>query len=309
MSESKNTQYALICYRDHPPQDNTYITRVFDLTDRIQVLKTNVDTMAAHGGGDGPESVCCGLKAVLDLNFRKDSVKVVVVIADAPPHGILSSGDGFPNGCPDGIDPLEIAETYVARGIIVYVCGIETGLRGTGIPFFKAIAKKTGGRYLKLDGASILPSIIVGAAREEVTLNQVNKAFEEEMDNVMKTEEGKNLNEDQIVEKIYSNMNLKGIQTGQLNVTNQSEENNVTENKVIDIFYKAKDLAEARNGLTAGGFSNQSIFPPTSYSRGGPRSYSGRGRAINISPKMNLKKKLIQKPVTNWNIILLLLAI
>jgi hypothetical protein len=45
------------------------------------------DAVAA-GGGDGPEAVTSGLAATLtDLEWRKDAAKMVVLIADAPPHG------------------------------------------------------------------------------------------------------------------------------------------------------------------------------------------------------------------------------
>jgi hypothetical protein len=44
---------------------------------------------AAAGGGDGPEAVTSGLAATLtDLEWRKDAAKMVVLIADAPPHGM-----------------------------------------------------------------------------------------------------------------------------------------------------------------------------------------------------------------------------
>ena len=44
--------------------------------------------MIASGGGDGPEAVTAGLAACLtDLEWRRSAAKMVVLIADAPPHG------------------------------------------------------------------------------------------------------------------------------------------------------------------------------------------------------------------------------
>lgn len=53
--------------------------------------------MSASGGGDGPEAVADGLYEVLHMDWRDEAAKVGVLIADAPPHGLGESGDGFPN--------------------------------------------------------------------------------------------------------------------------------------------------------------------------------------------------------------------
>jgi hypothetical protein len=49
-------------------------------------------------GGDGPEAIADALDAVLKLSWRPEAVKMCVLIADAPPHGLGTAGDGFPNG-------------------------------------------------------------------------------------------------------------------------------------------------------------------------------------------------------------------
>lgn len=77
----------------------------------------------ASGGGDEPESICCGLYDVLHMDWRKEATKVVILIADAPPHGIYAFGDGFPNGCPDGRDPITIGHEMAEQGICVYTVG------------------------------------------------------------------------------------------------------------------------------------------------------------------------------------------
>jgi hypothetical protein len=65
---------------------------------------------------------------------------MVVLIADAPPHGIGEHGDGFPEGSPCGSsdhspsgfswltlplgrDPLQIARTMASRGIVLVSIG------------------------------------------------------------------------------------------------------------------------------------------------------------------------------------------
>lgn len=41
------------------------------------------------GGGDFPEAVCCALHDCLEkLTWREEAIKVAILIADAPPHGM-----------------------------------------------------------------------------------------------------------------------------------------------------------------------------------------------------------------------------
>jgi hypothetical protein len=98
--EKCELRMAVVSYRDHPPQDHTYVTKVADLTDDIEKAKDFLKNTSAFGGGDGPESVCCGLNDCLEkLTWREEAVKVCILIADAPPHGLGGGcGDGFPNG-------------------------------------------------------------------------------------------------------------------------------------------------------------------------------------------------------------------
>ena len=57
---------------------------------RISQLGEGYKLMSASGGGDGPEAVTAGMAASLtDLEWRRDAAKMVVLIADAPPHGKL----------------------------------------------------------------------------------------------------------------------------------------------------------------------------------------------------------------------------
>ena len=46
-----------------------------------------------------------------------------VLIADAPPHGLEPTGDGFPNGDPEGRDPLDIVRNMTVHGITCYTVG------------------------------------------------------------------------------------------------------------------------------------------------------------------------------------------
>ncbi len=50
-------------------------------------------------GGDGPEAMTPALHAAVHtLSWRKNAVKITILIADAPPHGLEPIGDGWPDG-------------------------------------------------------------------------------------------------------------------------------------------------------------------------------------------------------------------
>ena len=92
--------------RDHPPQDNSYVTNSFAFTSDVGKVKESLKGLYASGGeyrqpcglveelmqlgigGDGPEAVTAGLKAAMELEWRPAASKMAVLIADAPPHGI-----------------------------------------------------------------------------------------------------------------------------------------------------------------------------------------------------------------------------
>ncbi len=100
-AEKADVHLALVEYRDHPPQDSSFVTRVHDFTPSVKTMKGWLDGCSASGGGDGPEAVADAMHQVLKLSWREEAAKICVFISDAPPHGLSShSGDGFPNGEP-----------------------------------------------------------------------------------------------------------------------------------------------------------------------------------------------------------------
>ncbi|EEB94967.1 hypothetical protein MPER_06136, partial [Moniliophthora perniciosa FA553] len=106
---TEDLRVGLVAFRDHPPQDHTYIVKNFGFSSDISKVQRDLSTLYASGGGDGPEAVTAALAEALNMEWREYATKMVVLIADAPPHGIGEYGDGFDDGSPDGFDPLHIA--------------------------------------------------------------------------------------------------------------------------------------------------------------------------------------------------------
>ena len=103
--ESTLLRFGIVAYRDHPPQDITFVTKLLDFTDSKSAI-VFLDNLDAQGGGDLPEAVIDGMNdAVFKLSWKDESEKMMFHVLDSPPHGPLyaSPGDGFPKGCPCNI--------------------------------------------------------------------------------------------------------------------------------------------------------------------------------------------------------------
>lgn len=90
----EDLRVGLVAYRDHPPQDHTYVTRECGFSSDIDKVHRELSGLYASGGGDGPEAVTAALAVALKMDWREQASKMIVLIADAPPHGIGEYGDG-----------------------------------------------------------------------------------------------------------------------------------------------------------------------------------------------------------------------
>jgi hypothetical protein len=128
LQSPSSLRLAVIAYRDHPPQDVSYITKQLPFTSDISTVKEFLKTLYASGGGDGPEAVTAAMKEALELDWRENASRITLLIADAPPHGAIfpssfligvsrlitthplsflagigEYGDGFAQGSPEGV--------------------------------------------------------------------------------------------------------------------------------------------------------------------------------------------------------------
>jgi hypothetical protein len=273
-------KFALISYRDHPPQDKTYVVKTSPWTSSVKKMKEYVDAMAADGGGDSPEAVVDSLEAARNLDYRKNSTRIVVLIADAPPHGLGEGGDGFDNGCPCGHDPLKVARLMSEMDIVIYAVAVEPLLGSSlyGRDFMMALAQITDGQCIPLTNATLLTKAIVGSAVEELSLARHQKAIEERVQKLQA--EHPDWSEEKTIDVATEQLGAEGsIVTHQLDFGDVYANYNM---KNVDILKEAKDLADARKkGLTSG--LNTHINQKTS-AAAGSRS-SSRSSALSFAPR------------------------
>lgn len=94
LQQQEDLRVGLVAYRDHPPQDHTYVTKNFGFTSDPTDVHRELSNLYASGGGDGPEAVTAAMAEALQMDWRPAASKMIVLIADAPPHGIGEYGDG-----------------------------------------------------------------------------------------------------------------------------------------------------------------------------------------------------------------------
>ena len=125
---------GLVVYRDVGDQ---YVTRVIPFTDDIEDFRQSLSEQAAGGGGDTPEAMHTALQKGLEMEWRKDALKVNLLVADAPPHD------------------RHITDTWDA-GLISRTRGIHmvplaaSGVDKTAEFLMRSMAQVTGGRFLFL---------------------------------------------------------------------------------------------------------------------------------------------------------------
>lgn len=81
-------RFGIVAYRDHPPQESSWVTKLQDFTD-FSTAHNFLENLSASGGGDPPEAVLDGLdEAVNKLTWNENTEKILFLLLDNPGHGI-----------------------------------------------------------------------------------------------------------------------------------------------------------------------------------------------------------------------------
>ncbi|MEO8059008.1 MAG: vWA domain-containing protein [Burkholderiales bacterium] len=128
--------YGLVAYRD---RGDAFITRTHDFTDDLGAFQALLAKVQAQGGGDTPEALNEALHEVVHgLAWRSDAARLVVMVADAPPH--------LDYGGPQYDTDMQAA---LAKGIKLFAVG-ASGLDPVGQYVFRQLAQYTAGRFVFL---------------------------------------------------------------------------------------------------------------------------------------------------------------
>src|SRR5207245_10720343 len=78
------SRIGIVAYRD---KGDEFVTKWVDLSFSTGKLQDFLTNLRAGGGGDWPEAVYDGLEAaVSDLNWRKKSKRIIILVPGSAPH-------------------------------------------------------------------------------------------------------------------------------------------------------------------------------------------------------------------------------
>ncbi|KAH7885310.1 hypothetical protein F5I97DRAFT_1884410 [Phlebopus sp. FC_14] len=247
LQSPEDLRVGLVAFRDHPPQDHTFVVKNFGFSSDISKVHKDLSGLYASGGGDGPEAVTAALADTLNMDWREQASKMVVLIADAPPHGIGEYGDGFDEGSPDGNDPLQLARTMASRGITLFFVACEPALSGYSYAtdFYQAITTITSGLMLPLTTADLLSHAIVGSVLENLDMERLVREVGHA---VAQRILGNNESVDEVARELHEKLLLRNESTKKVVIESIYKESPEAAHNVA-VFTQAASLAEARPQL------------------------------------------------------------
>lgn len=130
---------GLVAYRDRGDQ---YVTKIFDLSDDLDGVYTNLMSFHAAGGGDFPESVNQALhESVTKINWSKNkkTLKIIFLVGDAPPH----------MDYPDDVKYTDSCKLAVTNDIIINT--VQCGKHADTKKYWLDICRLAEGAYVQID--------------------------------------------------------------------------------------------------------------------------------------------------------------
>lgn len=151
---------GLIAYRD---RGDDYVTRIYDLTNDIDAVYSQLQSFQANGGGDTPESVNEALQAAVEnMTWTADRkvLKIIFLVGDAPPHMDYANGPKFPQVCQEA----------VKRDLIINT--VQCGSISETTPVWQEIAKLSEGSYAAIAQNGNMAVIATPMDKELAELNR-----------------------------------------------------------------------------------------------------------------------------------------
>ncbi|THH08430.1 hypothetical protein EW145_g2717 [Phellinidium pouzarii] len=189
LRKADGLQVGLLAYRDYPQEsEEEFVTKSYGFTYDLEKMKSDLAGLNPEGGGDGPEALGQALDDALNMEeWRRDSTKVIVVITDAPPHGLEEWCDAFPNGAPEGYanpDPLELSRELSRSGIRLVILACEPALSEDywyTTDLYKAMTDITAGAMYPLTNPRLLSAYIIGSVLGGIELRKLSRQHQEDV--------------------------------------------------------------------------------------------------------------------------------
>jgi Mg-chelatase subunit ChlD len=155
---------GVVAFGDYCDAQTTYVTKVLNLSDDYQQISNFIRQIKETHGGDAPEAVEEALFQANQLSWRLGSSRAMVLVGDAPPHGVIDSVQNAKYGH----NWQDETQSLGKKGIKIYTvqCGNDQNTKRV----FQEIAKSTNGLYLNLENMSDLVDLLISICMKEVGL-------------------------------------------------------------------------------------------------------------------------------------------
>jgi hypothetical protein len=144
---------AIVAYRDHCDGDK--LLEVYPLDADLARVSASIKKLSVSGGGDAPEAVYSGLEACLQLAWRPGSYRVIILVGDAPPHGVGAPGDSHARRDPTGLSLDDMANKLESEGVFVHALSMRPGDTVLASSF-RRLSISTGGGYHETSSAAAI---------------------------------------------------------------------------------------------------------------------------------------------------------
>lgn len=137
LASNPEVRFGMVLYRD---RGDDYVTRVIPFTADVEAFARELAKVEAGGGGDGPEDLQEGLRRALqDLRWNEQGVRLLFLLADAQPH--LDYDQPFTY--------VEAMKAAAERAVKIVSIG-ASGLPPEGEIVFRQLAQYTQGLFIFL---------------------------------------------------------------------------------------------------------------------------------------------------------------
>lgn len=147
-------QIGLVEYRDHPPEEMTYVTKHHALTSEMKKMEKVIAGLYANGGGDAPEAVYDGVcEAAVLTDWREHSQRFIMLVGDAPPQGYDVRRENL-RPCTCGLEIQKVTASAEENRVLVHALPMTN--EAATIAAFTEIARGTGGTCAETTNANLV---------------------------------------------------------------------------------------------------------------------------------------------------------
>jgi hypothetical protein len=168
-----SAEFCYIAYKNHGDEqyfETSYPFFATEFTSNADSLIQALNRIDNSGGGDGLTAIEDVLHFLSsEVGWRQRATKVLVLIGDMPPHGVVDAV----SRCPHEYDYRDEAEKLKRKGVNIYSvhCFDERDLAGNRLQkiqnFFKQIAEDNGGKYLTMQDINEVAQLLIGICMKE----------------------------------------------------------------------------------------------------------------------------------------------